>query len=761
MKLSPSILVLTLFLYSLSLTAQDTLPTQVTSDAVIDRTAEFPKIGLSLSGGGARGLAHVALLQALDSSGLRVDYVTGTSVGAIMGSLYASGYNGNFIDSAVREVHWDEVLSDKVPLRSLGMEEKNMGTAYAFELPYKKGKFTVDRSIMEGQGIWSKFTEFLFPVMGINDFSQLQKGYKCVAADIKTGDEVLLEQGSILDAVRASMAVPAAFSPVTIDSQQLIDGGVTRNMPVQELTDMGAEYLIGIDLNHGEGDLDFDNPFNVLLNIGFYSSNKDFVEQSKLCDYHFSFDLRNFGAGDFDKADEIREIGYKSIDSLVRHFTRIKNDLESKYGPQKPAAPWDGRRESYKIDSISVRGLPTDLENNLRQLVRLETGSHYNYAELKRIVDVVFSTNRLKSLHYNLYQRGEDSYTIEYIAVPKEKITLATGVQYNEFERINIAMKLYMHGVLAHNSRTELGGAIGQNARFTANHIQAFNKSRTLGLRPYFYLENITLQNRNRNFEVNAQYRQRYRDLGLELLNLRNTRSQLVAGWRYEHVGIDPSIFRDFILEGKSAIQSVELKYNYNSLNEKRTPNRGSLLETRLGYIYQQNPSLDLSDAEGKPLGLDSMGFGFGNYYRAHADFTHYSRLAQRWTLASTLKSYNNISFDQNLIDNYQIGGLQRTFRNQITFVGLDAADVTTSSYSGLDMDFQFQMLRRGILHTRASLGTYGYLGADNSVDFDNSLAGLALELQYNTLFGPVHLAATYSTLTEKLGYTIYLGMLF
>ncbi len=759
MKLSTLFLVL--FLYSLSLTAQDTLLSQVAPNTVLPRPTEFPKIGLSLSGGGARGMAHVALLRALDSAGLRVDYVTGTSVGAIMGSLYASGYSGEFIDSAVREVHWDEVLSDKVPLRSLGMEEKNMATAYAFELPYKKGKFTVDRSIMEGQGIWSKFTEFLFPVMGINNFSQLQKGFKCVAADIKTGDEVLLERGSILDAVRASMAVPAAFSPVTIDSQQLIDGGVTRNMPVQELTDMGADYLIGIDLNHGEGDLDFDNPFNVLLNIGFYSSNKDFVEQSKLCDYHFSFDLRDFGAGDFDKADEIREIGYKSMDSLVRHFTRIKKGLEAKYGPQPAATAWEGRRESYKLDSISVRGIPSDLEKNLRQLVRLETGSHYTYAELKRIKDVVFSTNRLKSLHYNIYKLAEDSYAIEFVAVPKEKINLAAGVQYNEFERINLALKLYMHGVIGHHSRTEIGGAIGQNARFAVNHIKAFNKSRTLGLRPYFYLENITLQNLDKDFEVNAQYRQRYRDLGLELLNLRNPRSQLVAGWRYEHVGVEPSIFRDFILDGRGTLQSVELKYNYNSLNEKRLPTRGSLLQTRLGYVYQQNPKLHLSDAEGKPLSLDSMGFGFGNYYRAHADFTHYFRLATRWTLASTLKSYNNISFGQNLIDNYQLGGLQRTFRNQITFVGLDAADVTTSSYSGLDMDLQFQLLRRGILHTRASLGTYGYLGADNEISFDNSLGGLGLELQYNTMLGPIHLAATYSSLTQQLGYTIYLGMLF
>ncbi len=237
----------------------------------------YPKIGLSLSGGGARGLAHIAALRALDSVGLRVDYVTGTSVGAIMGSLYASGYQGKTIDSVAQNVDWDQLLSDDVPLRSLGMEEKDMNTGYAFDLPYRNKKFTLSRSILEGQGMWSELTEFLFPVMGINDFNHLQKGFKCVAADIATGDEVLLESGSIVDAVRASMAVPAAFAPVDIDGKTLIDGGVTRNLPVQELYDMGADYVIGIDLNHGgDAQLDFNNVFEVLLNIGFFSSNKDF-----------------------------------------------------------------------------------------------------------------------------------------------------------------------------------------------------------------------------------------------------------------------------------------------------------------------------------------------------------------------------------------------------------------------------------------------------------------------------------------------------
>ncbi len=742
-----------------SMSAQDTIP-KVPEESI--NTGAFPQIGLVLSGGGARGLAHIAVLRAIDSVGLRVDAVTGTSIGSIMGSLYAAGYTGHEIDSIAAQIHWDDVLSDRVPLRHLSMDEKETDKAYALDIPVEDGKLSISRSILEGQGIWDKFTQFLFPVMGINDFTKFPKKFSCVAASIRDGHEVLLSQGSILNSVRASMAVPAAFSPVTIGDDVLIDGGVTRNLPVQEVIDLGADYVIGIDLNHeGDGHFDFDNPMEVLLNINFFNSNADLAEQIKLCDYFFSFDLRDYGAGDFDAVQEITEIGYQSMDSLVRHFGHIKDSLESIYGPQPPALEWDGYSESYRIDSVSILGVESDARAQLTSMLDIETGVLYGRQELKYLVDRAFSTSRYKSLHYSIYQMAEDSYAIEFEAVPKHKTTLSLGLQYNEFERINVIGKAYMHDVLLPNSKTVIGGAVGQNARFAIEHTQAINKKNSIAIKPYYQLENITLTNRDEDFEVDAQFRRQYYKFGAELLNGNSNKWQLAAGWRLEKIGLDPSIYTDYIVEGTNKLQSVDLRYDRNTLDRKTMPRRGTRLHSIGRMIYHQTPGFSISDSQGSPISLDTLHSDFEPYFKLGFDLTSYYRLSPRWTLQTQLLTENNISYEPNLVDNIQVGGLQRTFRNQVCFTGLSAADLTTTSFSSIGLDFQYQMRPKLYLHSMFDIGTYDYLSSTNELAFDKSLYGLGAQLQYNTILGPLHFAVTYSDYSDQLDYTIYFGMLF
>ncbi len=713
----------------------------------------FPKIGLTLSGGGARGLAHIAVLRALDSAGLRADVVTGTSVGAIMGSLYSVGYTGNFIDSVAALVDWDQLMTDQVPLPDLAMQEKDMDRS---PCP------SINRSIMEGQGLWNTFTDLFFPVMGINDFDSLKKPFRAVAVDIANGDEVILGKGNLIEAVRASMAVPAAFSSVEIDDKLLIDGGVTRNLPVQEAIDLGAEYVIGIDLNNSnQAVVDYDDPMQVLLHIGFFQSDADFLQQKELCDYSFSFSLRNFSAADFVHAKEITEVGNASFDSLYRQFSRIKTELENKHGPQPPAKPWSNYASSYKIDSIAIRGLSASQEASVISQLTIEKGSHYTHAELKKQVQSIFSTNRYKSMHYNIIKHAEDSYAIEFVFVPKVDVDLSLGLQYNEFERINLIAQVFMHDKIFSRSKTILGAALGQNLRLRAEHFQSINKSNSLGLHPYYYLENITLQNRNKDFEVNGQYRQHYYKMGLDLLNILNNKWQLSAGWRFENLRIDPYIFTDFIVDGATKLQSVNLSYDRNTLNMRTSPTQGSSLHLSSSYVYDQNAKMNITDALGTPLNLDSLGFGTDPYIRLHFDYSHYLALHHRWTLMLNASSLNNFSFKQNLVDNYLIGGMQKTFRNQATFVGLDAADINTSSFSKVGIKVSHQVLNNAYLSLLSDFGNFGYLNSENELLEGTNFAGFAGELQYNSFIGPIHFAMTYNTYSQDIGYTLYFGVLF
>ena len=204
-----------------------------------------PKIGLTLSGGGAKGLAHIGILKAIDSAGLKIDYITGTSMGSIIGALYAVGYHGDSIEKLARKMDWDLLLSNEMSLRSIIMEEKNEYFKYDVELPWVNNWFRLSTGVLEGQELWLKFAELLFSVYKVKNFKDFAIPFKCIGTDVSTGQAVVLDSGEIISAIRSSMAIPSLFTAVEYNGKKLVDGGVVRNFPVKDVREMGANIVIG------------------------------------------------------------------------------------------------------------------------------------------------------------------------------------------------------------------------------------------------------------------------------------------------------------------------------------------------------------------------------------------------------------------------------------------------------------------------------------------------------------------------------------
>src|SRR5580704_10702954 len=204
-----------------------------------------PKIGLVLSGGGAKGLAHIGILKAIDSAGLKIDYITGTSMGSIIGGLYAIGYSADSIEKIASRIDWDLILSNQSRMRSMIMDEKDEYGKYDIELPWVNHWFRFSTGVIEGQELWLKFSELFRPVYNIKDFSKFSIPFRCVATDVSTGDAVVLDTGEIVSALRASMAIPSIFTAVEYGGHKLVDGGVVRNFPVKDVREMGAQIVIG------------------------------------------------------------------------------------------------------------------------------------------------------------------------------------------------------------------------------------------------------------------------------------------------------------------------------------------------------------------------------------------------------------------------------------------------------------------------------------------------------------------------------------
>ena len=217
----------------------------------ISAQEEKPKVALVLSGGGAKGIAHIPLLQALDSLGIVPDIIIGTSMGSIVGGFYAVGYSGDSIAVMANNANWSELLGGDVNLVDVGMEEKSEFKRHLVDFDIIEGKPKVNAGFLKDQKLREFISSYTYPVFKIQDFDQLPIPFRAMTTDIVNGKEVFLDKGSIGYAMRASMSIPGVFEPVPYENTLLVDGGVLNNFPVDRAREMGYDIVIGSDVGGG------------------------------------------------------------------------------------------------------------------------------------------------------------------------------------------------------------------------------------------------------------------------------------------------------------------------------------------------------------------------------------------------------------------------------------------------------------------------------------------------------------------------------
>ena len=235
-----------------------------------------PKVGLVLGGGGAKGAAEVGVLKVLEKAGVPIDYIAGTSIGSIVGSLYAAGYTATELDSMFCQQEWLTLLTDR--RNDMGNEPYKVkdGVTYIFGFPVMGNLNDADISgfgVMKGARV-ENLIDSMARLKGCQDFKSLKIPFRCVAADFRTATEVILSEGKLSKGVRASMAIPGIFKPVNHDGYKLVDGGMLNNLPVDVAQDMGADIIIAVDLQQDEqkpkqSDFDFGMLSGVADMLGF------------------------------------------------------------------------------------------------------------------------------------------------------------------------------------------------------------------------------------------------------------------------------------------------------------------------------------------------------------------------------------------------------------------------------------------------------------------------------------------------------------
>jgi NTE family protein len=372
--------------------------------------AATPRIGLALSGGGARGAAHIGVLKVLEELRVPVHCIAGTSLGAIAGGAYAAGTPPRRLDEIVRRTDWDDVFSDRPPREDISIRRKadDYKTLFAPEYGFRDWGLILPKGIVAGVAIETFLRKLTAPAAGIDDFHKLPIPFGAVAADIETGQEVVLLRGNLARAMRASMAVPGAIAPVEIDGRLLVDGGIANNLPIDVVRKLCADVVIAVNISTPPLKRDeITSALSVtaqLLNLlGKQTVDRQLASLGSR-DVLIAPNLGDISSGDFERAPEAIDIGEAAARAMSESLRRYALSPEQYQAlREKQTAEL---RALGVVDEIRFTGLHRTNPEVLRSLVRSAPGKPLSEDEIGEDLRRIYGRGDFESVDYHIVQEG-------------------------------------------------------------------------------------------------------------------------------------------------------------------------------------------------------------------------------------------------------------------------------------------------------------------------------------------------------------------
>ena len=699
-----------------------------------------PGIGLTLSGGGAKGLAHIGILKAIDSAELNIDYLTGTSMGSIVGGLYAAGYSGDSIEFIARHIDWNVLLTNSIPMKNYIMEEKGEYGKYAVELPVMKNKISLPSGFLESQELWLTLERIFFPVASIQNFDSLSIPYRCIATDLANGNPVVLGKGNIVTAIRASMAIPGLFSPVNMDSTRLVDGGVTRNFPVRDLKEMGAKYAIGVTVSTPLTNVEeLNDPITILTQVVFLNENKDRVEESAMTDFLIHIPMSTYTSGNFDDAIDILELGIAEGRKYYPIFKKMADSLKAIY----PDYTFIKNRlpdiSSYKLSAVDVVGLNKKAKEAFLDQIRLDTTRHFTAAKLEKETREAFAYRMYKSITYDLYPDSNNSHKLLYHVKPESSVILKAGLSQNSFTGFGVHLNLTARNMLTPFSRSLVSFNVGQNFRGLLEHMQMFGYRRPWSNRFQVYSEFQELPTYT-DFRRSGLYKLKYFTIDDRFQLSAKRKSAGGIGLQWENISALPQIESGTYLQGHNNYFQLYGFWQFNTLSKPQYPKMGTQVALQVGYVFSVNPDFKVY-TDGNYIGeITKQLVQYGNYTHATAFFTNTAPIGSRWAWVSRLQGGINFSTNQSLLNGFIAGGMNPTLHNQVMFAGLKEGEVVSESMLAAHTGARYNLFGRVYTTLVGSVLTYDFISKSNTTNTTKWVVGAGLTIAYDLQIGPIEL---------------------
>ena len=720
------------------------------STAVSSNTAQKrAKVAVVLSGGGAKGMAHIGVLKVLERAGIPVDIITGTSMGSIIGGLYSIGYNAHALDSMVRVQDWSYVITDKEDMRRQSLNDRQKQNTYLYSTGLAIGKQDKQGGgIIKGKNLAELFQQLCVGFTDSLDFSRdLRIPFACVATNIIDNSEVDFHSGRLPQAMRASMAIPAAFSPVRIGDMVLVDGGLKNNYPADIAREMGAEVIIGVTVQGAPKVAeDMNSTMSILSQIIDVNCKNKLDENLAITDLHLQVDTKGYGSASFSQAaiDTLirrgEELAMSHWDDIIALKKRIGIDESFRPTILHPLRP-KVMTEKQRVTSYTFENMTPQAERFLRQKFHLDRNDS---------IDAKLTQELTTSMRVDLfYQTAEcrlvpegDGVHVVLTAGNRKSVQLHAGVRFDteEYAAVQLGLDIPMKTAVPVNADITLRLGKRMMAR---GEITVHPRSFTRPTLSYTFHRNDVDIYMDGDLDYNIRYNQFQAEFLPINFDLRHFNLQMGLRWDYMHyrnkLGSETAM--QVTLENEH-FYSYRARLNYNSEDDWYFPSRGSRFKAE--YAYLTDNFAQLND---KP-GMSEVNANWRTSLSIGSRFTLQPMLYGRLLFGSTIPPVFSNTIGGDWFGHY--------VEQQMPFAGIGNIEYANHQFVAAQLQAQQRIGGNSYVLLRVA-GAQHANRLKELLDYRTLLGG-QIAYYYNTIVGPVGATVGYSNRTKKPYFYINLG---
>jgi len=726
------------------------LPTAIIAAPTEKVASKRPRIGLVLSGGGARGLAHVGVLKVLEENHIPVDIIAGTSAGAIIAGLYAMGLSAAEIEKIILGVDWNEGFSDASERKYRAFQRKrdDLDILTTLQAGIRADGVHLPKGLLQGQRLELELLlkKITSGAEQVHNFDRLPIPFRAIATNIETGERVAIAGGDIARAMHASMAIPGVYAPVEIDGKLLVDGGLSSNLPIKAVRDMGANLVIAIDIstpllsaNELTSVLSVAEQVSSLLTQNTVAQEIEYLGTN---DTLITPDLKGYSAADFDQAAKIIALGEEAARNSLDRLSRYRidaghyRDYRRNMGHLPPLTP--------VIDEVIISTNSRLSQARLANYISIKPGDRFNRAQLEEDISTLYGLGYFSHISYQLDKDADDGRTRLLIDVRKKdwgpnylRAGVAMTGDFSGSNKINLAVGLLATEVNSLGAEWETELSFGERSGIYSEFFQPVSAHSD-----YFVAASITAQQRNINLyqddDTLLTARLRERQVAVDFGRQFGNRAELRLGIMHSS-GRAEVITGPQVPTAKREDGAYRLIFTYDTLDNPNFPHRGGY-----GQLFFSSSRTE--------LGADTdINLGGLSLYKAG-----------RWgnnTLLGNISYSDTISNQSSLLNLFQLGGfLSLSGYAQDELSGAYTALATLAYYRTLN--HYFIKSAEIPLYIGASIETGNAWQTRAEIGFDSLIRAGSIFIGADTYIGPIYIAYGFNSEGRQSSY-LFLGRVF